>query len=138
MRSRQGRIVALAVGTLALAFPATGHAAPISGPWTGDVHETGEKGSEDPYVTDLVIKNTLTKGETGGESSYPAFPCGGDLIFRKRTRSDSFIFKEKLTSGTGVCEDGGKVKLTPQGSSLRFRWTSTNGVTATGKLKRPD
>jgi hypothetical protein len=135
MVSKQGWAVALAIAAVALAIAATGQAASISGYWSGDVTNQSTKES---YGTEVQVKNKLVKGDKGGETFYPPYECGGDLIFRKRTDSGSFIFKELLTFGEANCVDLGKVKLTPKGQSLLYRWTKPESATQTGKLTRSD
>lgn len=133
--SKPGRTVALAVAAVALTIAATGQAASISGYWSGDVTDHSTKES---YGTEVQVKKKLVKGEKGGETFYPPFACGGDLIFRKRTDSGSFIFKERLTLGEAECVDGGQVKLTAKGKSLLYRWTKPGSATQTGKLARAE
>ena len=133
--SKQGWIVALTVAAVALTIAAPGQAASISGYWSGDVTDQSTKKS---YGTEVQVKKKLVKGDKGGETFYPPFACGGDLIFRKRTDSGSFIFKERLTAGVENCVDRGQVKLTEKGNSLLYRWTKPESATQTGKLTRSD
>lgn len=133
--SKQGWTGALTVAAVTLTIVATGQAASISGQWSGDVTDQSTKES---YGTEVQVKKKLVKGDKGGETFYPPYSCGGDLIFRKRTDSGSFIFKEQLTAGVENCVDRGQVKLTPKGQSLLYRWTKPESATQTGKLTRSD
>lgn len=120
----------VAPGTLAAA---TG--APISGYWNGEVHDT-IAGAD--YETTLLIDEKLKEGKKGGESTYPAYDCQGDLILKKhREGSPKYIFKEQLTEGIENCVDDGKVVLKRDGRRLSYRWTlkGTEG-SADGLLKR--
>jgi len=137
MRFTQGRLVAVATSFAvagALALPASA-ATPISGGWSGNVDDTS---TPDPYETNIVVKNKLKKGEKGGESFYPSYDCGGDLIFKKlKEGTGEYVFKEELTAGIPNCVDGGKVVLSRVNKKLLYEY-STEGASATGKLSRLD
>jgi hypothetical protein len=139
MRFTQGRLVAVVsfvavAGTLAL--PAAGQGAtPISGGWSGQVDDTS---TPEPYETNIVVKNKLKRGEKGGESFYPLYDCGGDLIFKRlKKRTGEYVFKEELTVGIPNCIDGGKVVLSRVNKKLLYEYSSGDG-SATGKLSRLD
>jgi hypothetical protein len=110
------RLTMTVAGALALLFAAAPAEAgsPVAGDWQGDAGKPG-------YPVELSVKSNLRKGERGGTTNYPSFPCGGKLIFKRRDHA-RFYFSEKLTSGEENCVNGGTVRLEREGDDLHFRW----------------
>jgi hypothetical protein len=108
---------------------------PITGGWSGDVHDT-IAGSD--YTVNIGVDEKLKEGKKGGETFYPEFECGGDLILKKHKEgSPKYIFKEQLTVGVESCVDNGKVTLKREGRKLSYRWTiKGEDGSADGLLKR--
>jgi PEGA domain len=97
----------------------------LSGTWRGTV--TQDKPADQTFLVVMELR-----GASGGTIDYPTFTCGGQLEFRG-VEGPIFSYTEHITYGKDNCVDGGTLKVTPQGNSLRWHW-SGEGITAVGTL----
>ena len=129
-RRRTRRVLApICIGVFALLVAPGAANTPISGQWVGEAGFPA-------YQVELKVKRNLVKGEPGGRTVYPTFPCEGKLIFKQR-KGKRFHFREKLTEGIENCANRGLVRLKRSGEDLKYNW-SKNETVDEGLLSRAE
>jgi hypothetical protein len=106
----------------------------IVGAWVGQAAQP----DQDPFDVRLTFVSPR-----GGVSRYPSEPACGGVLTGSRD-GDHFEYEEAITYGSSAevdqgCLDG-KLKLTVDGDTMKYDWTSTNAegtpLTSSGELHR--
>jgi hypothetical protein len=106
----------------------------IVGAWVGQAAQP----DQDPFDVRLTFVSPR-----GGVSRYPGEPSCGGVLTGSRD-GDHFEYEEAITYGSSEEVDqgclNGKLKLTVDGDTMKYDWTSTNAegspLTSSGELHR--
>ena len=100
---------------------------PVSGYWTGDLHQAGLQ----PFKIAVSIN-----ADGGGAVAYTGIECAGTWAETGSNPPDSYEFREEIKFGSGGnCKGSGTVNLRRAGAQLDYAFEG-GGVTSEGILSR--
>lgn len=109
-------------------LPSARAPAPLTGNWSGRVHQTG------PVLT-VIVRISLPAGSATGTITYPQLSCSGRLaivaVAKRKVTLD-----QTIASGRANCPDGVITLVSRPAGTVAFTFLRANGANPTGTLTR--
>jgi hypothetical protein len=109
-------------------LPSARAPAPLTGNWSGRVHQTG------PVLT-VIVRISLPAGSATGSITYPQLSCSGRLAI-VAVEKRKVTLDQTIASGRANCPDGVITLVSRAAGTIAFTFLRANGANPTGTLTR--